>query len=93
MLASAGAMLSALLIADLRGRGIVLADRKRRREIPIEGIVGDARGGFAELGAGGLEVVLRFGRAGAVEQRLAVLLGLEAGHGQRPVEASAALPG
>ena len=56
-----------MLIADL-AVAVVLPDRKRRREVPVKGIVGDRLRGFVGLGASRLEVVLRLGRAGAVEE-------------------------
>ena len=43
-------------------------------------------GGLGDLGARGLQVALRLGGAGAVEQSFAALVGQQAGAGQRLVE-------
>ena len=72
-----------------RGSGsheILLAHRERGREVPVEGIVGDRLAGLGHARAGGLEIVLRLGGAGAVEQGFPTLLGLQPGQGERPVE-------
>ena len=49
--------------------------------------------GLVELGPRGLEVVLRFGGPGPVEQRFAALLGLESGLRKRAVELERRLSG
>ena len=67
------------------GRLVFLADRQRGGEIPQERILGDGGRRFLDLGARGLEIVLGFGGAGAVEQGLAALLGLEPRSGKGPV--------
>src|SRR5437868_1500226 len=72
---------------------IAFADREGRGEVPIERIAGDGRRGLVGPRSGGLEVALRFRRAGSVEQGLAALPGLEAGKSKRPIEIERGLAG
>ena len=66
-----------------RPRGPPARPRNTRRTGPRRPM---AQRRVGELGPRGLEVVLRFGRAGAVEQRPPALVGEQPGPGQRLVE-------
>ena len=67
-------------------RHILFPKRQRGREEPQIRVFADRLGCLVHPGAGGLEVALRLGHAGPVEQGEAMLFGLQPGPGQRLVE-------
>ena len=79
-------MASARLIDDLAAGISSSRSDSAAEKIPEIRVFADRLGGLVDFGAGGLEVALGFGCPGAVEQGKAMLLGLEAGSGQRLVE-------